>query len=104
MKKILINSVNFTLKRKVIKLREVEEMDFKNLEQCYTRCSTSKVSIFNYWKNVLKDFITLDFYRNYFGVRSFNSNMITLHALIMLDNKLYYVDITKSHNNIYKVE
>lgn len=103
MKKISINSVNFTLKRKVIRLKEVEEMDFKSLEECYFKCSTSKNSIFNYWQNVLKDVTTLDFYKNYYGIRSFNANMITLHALIMLENKLYYVDITKSHNYIYEV-
>lgn len=97
MKLIKINGVDFALKREVKNYNDIVEMDFKSLADCYSKCSHSKIAVFDYWRNVLKE-ATL------YGVNSYNANMITLHALIKLEDKLYYVYISKTKNDLYEAQ
>lgn len=74
--------------------------EYKNLYNCYNRPSYSKEKIYNYYYELLKDNCD-DIIR--YGVRSFNTFMITLHAEIKKDNKIYYVFITPSYNYIEQI-
>lgn len=74
--------------------------EYKALYNCYTRPSQSKINIYNKYFNLLKDNCD-DIIR--YGVRSFNTFMITLHAEIKKDNKIYYVFITPSYNYIEEI-
>lgn len=67
---------------------------YKTLRECYGRWSDAKENIFNYYKKLLEDNSKVIKY----GIRSYNANVITLHAEIEKDNKKYYLVITPSHN------
>ena len=95
-KKMIINGADFTLKNEVVKYNDIKKMEFKTLEQCYNKCSYYKYKVFNYWNNILNTSVA-------YGIRSYNANMITLHSVIVINNKLYYAYITKSYNNLYEV-
>ena len=69
--------------------------EFKPLECCYARCSYAKQNIYNYYYNLLVN--NCDRVINY-GVRSFNSMIIVLHAMVEKDNKKLYLVITPSYN------
>lgn len=68
--------------------------DYKTLRECYGRWSDAKENIFNYYKKLLEDNSKVINY----GIRSYNANVITLHAEIEKDNKKYYLVITPSYN------
>lgn len=68
---------------------------FKRLEDCYTKCSDAKKSVYNYYFNLLKN--NADYIESY-GVRSYNCNFINLHSIVEKNNKKYYLLITPSHN------
>jgi len=75
--------------------------EFKSLFECYDRPSQAKENIYNYYLKLL--------YNNcddvlVYGVRSYNTFTITLHAKIKKDNKLYYVLITPSYNYIEQIQ
>lgn len=74
--------------------------EYKALYNCYTRPSQSKIYVYNKYFNLLKDNCD-DIIR--YGVRSYNTFMITLHAEIIKDNKKYYVFITPSYNYIEEI-
>ena len=70
--------------------------NFKSLYQCYDRPSQSKQWIYNkYYDLLLKEKNTsiLEY-----GVRSYNTFMITLEAIIQKNNKKYYLMITPNYN------
>ena len=69
--------------------------EFKTLGQCYGRWSDRKENIYNYYKNLLNN--NVDKVEKY-GVRTYNANVITLHAIVEKDNKKYYLVITPSYN------
>lgn len=69
--------------------------EFKRLDQCYQTCSTAKNRIYNYYKELLEK--NADNVEKY-GVRSYNSMVIVLHAIVEKDNKKYYLVITPAHN------
>lgn len=69
--------------------------DFKTLGQCYEKCSDRKIGIFNYYYNLLKN--NTDKIINY-GVRSYNTMVIVLHAIVEKEGKKLYLVITPSHN------
>lgn len=73
---------------------------FKTMYQCYNRPSQEKESIYNYYYNLLLN--NCDSVLSY-GVRSYNTFMITLNAIIEKDNKRYYVLITPAHNYIIEI-
>ena len=69
--------------------------EFKTLRECYGRWSDRKENIYNYYKNLLNN--NADKVEKY-GVRTYNANVITLHAIIEKENKKYYLVITPSYN------
>ena len=69
--------------------------DFKTLGQCYGHWSTAKENIYTYYANLIAN--NVDNVINY-GIRSYNSNIIVLHAIVEKDNKKYYLMITPSYN------
>ena len=69
--------------------------EFKTLGECYDRWSDTKERVYNYYKNLLNE--NADKVENY-GIRSYNANVIILHAIIEKDNKKYYLVITPSYN------
>ena len=69
--------------------------EFKTLRECYEKWSDRKENIYNYYKNLLLD--NTDKVEKY-GIRSYNCNVIILHAIVEKDNKKYYLVITPSHN------
>lgn len=74
--------------------------EYKTLYQCYNKPSYSKEKIYNYYFDLLKN-NSDDILR--YGVRSYNTFMITLHGEIIKDNKTYYVMITPSYNYIEEI-
>lgn len=70
-------------------------VDFKTLEDCYSKCSFAKINIFNRYKNLLLE--NADKVIDY-GVRGYNSMIITLHAIVEKDGKRFYLVITPSNN------
>jgi len=69
--------------------------EFKTLRECYGKWSEAKENIYNYYKNLLNN--NTDKVENY-GIRSYNANVITLHAIVEKNNKKYYLVITPSYN------
>ena len=69
--------------------------DFKSLYECYSRCSEAKHNIYNYYEKLL--FNNCDRVLEY-GVRSYNSMIIVLHAIVEKEGKKYYLMITPSYN------
>lgn len=77
------------------KMQQGYYSDFLELEDCYGRCSERKRYIYNYYFNLLHN--NCDRVLAY-GVRSFNSMIIVLHAKVEKDGKLLYLVITPSYN------
>jgi hypothetical protein len=74
--------------------------NFKSLNQCYDRPSYSKVNVYNkYYDLLLKNADSVLEY----GVRSYNTFMITLEAIIKKNNKKYYLMITPSYNYFMEI-
>ena len=69
--------------------------EFKTLGDCYNSWSYRKQAVFDNYKNLLNN--NCDEVLNY-GIRSYNSNVIILHAEVMKENKKYYLVITPSYN------
>lgn len=69
--------------------------EFKTLRECYGRWSDAKENIYNYYKNLLNN--NTDKVEKY-GIRSYNANVIILHAIVEKENKKYYLVITPSYN------
>lgn len=76
-------------------IQEVYYNEFKTLGQCYDNWSDAKEHIYNYYRYLLND--NCDKVENY-GIRSFNSMIIVLHAIVEKDGKRLYLVITPSHN------
>lgn len=97
LRKMIINGEYFTLKNEIVNYNNIKELEYKSLNQCYVHCSNLKECIFNYWNNKLFSNSIA------YGIKNYNSNMITLHSILMINNKLYYAYITKSNNYLYEV-
>ena len=91
-KKIIEIGENFTFKKGI---KDGYFTEYKTLYQCYNRPSDAKINIYNYYEKLLYN--NCDAVLNY-GIRSYNSMIIVLHAEITKDNKRYYVKITPSYN------
>lgn len=74
--------------------------NFKSLNQCYDRPSTTKQWIYNKYYDLLLN--NTDSILEY-GVRSYNTFMITLEAIIMKNKKRYYLMITPSYNYFMEI-
>lgn len=68
--------------------------EYKTLYECYNSFSNYKYNAYNYYENLI--------YNNCkvikFGVRSYNSMLFTLHAIVEKEGKKYYLLITKNYN------
>lgn len=69
---------------------------FKSLNECYNSWSDRKEYIFNHYYNMLVNEKRVNILK--YGVRSFNSNIIVLGAIIKKNNKKYYLMITPTYN------
>ena len=69
--------------------------DFKTLRECYGKWSGRKEYIYNYYQGLLS--LNCDKVLDY-GIRSYNSMIIVLHAIVEKDGKRLYLVITPSHN------
>lgn len=69
--------------------------EFKELYDCYGKCSDAKIRIFNYYKNLLEK--NTDDVIDY-GIRSYNSMVIILHAIVEKNGKKLYLVITPTYN------
>ena len=73
---------------------------FKSIYQCYAKPSKIKINIFLEWVSKIYD---IDNNFLIFGIDSYNTNMFTLHSILKIDNKNYYIYITKTRQEIYEV-
>ena len=69
--------------------------DYKTLRQCYGKWSDAKENVYNHYRDLLVK--NTDSVISY-GIKSYNANIITLHAKVEKDNKILYLYITPSHN------
>lgn len=92
-KNIINMGENFQENKKMI--QEEYYSEFKTLRQCYNSWSDAKENVYNNYRKLLND--NCDKVENY-GIRSYNSNEIVLHAIVEKDNKRLYLVITKAHN------
>ena len=84
----------------VISKEDLKNKTFKSIYQCYTKPSKIKIEIFLEWVSKVYD-IDNNFLK--FGIDSYNWNMFTLHSILKINNKNYYVHITKTRQEIYEV-
>lgn len=75
--------------------------NFKSLEECYDRPSTTKQWIYNKYYDMLLKEKNVEILS--YGIRSFNTFMITLEAIIKKNNKKYYLMITPSYNYFMEI-
>lgn len=75
--------------------------EYKTLYECYGRPSDAKIYIYNKYEKMLFD--NCDCVYNY-GIRSYNSMIIVLHAIVRKNNKTYYLLITPSYNYFKEIE
>lgn len=73
--------------------------NYKMLSDCYNKPSLAKVNIFNEWLYDLNKYTTVKMY----GINGRNAHLITINAIVEFKNKLYYLDIHKSRNDIYEL-
>ncbi len=92
-KRIINLGEEFQENKKMV--QEEYYQEFKTLRECYGKWSDAKENVYNYYKNLLNN--NADKVENY-GIRSYNANVIILHAIIEKDNKKYYLVITPSYN------
>lgn len=96
MKQIInINGAEFEIKgAKRISL--VESLTYKNLENCYSKPSNIKQSIYNDWMYKLIQNYDTTVYK--YGINSYNTSMFTLHCYLEFNNTKFYLYITKTKN------
>lgn len=75
--------------------------NYDNLYECYGRPSDAKTRIYNYWK----DFTSSFYWVHREGISGYNCNMFSFNAIVEdEDHQRYYLYITKTRNEIYKIE
>lgn len=77
--------------------------DFKSLNQCFNRWSDAKDFIYYKYERMLRE-NTDNFNFLYYGIKSYNCNIITLHAIVEKNGKKYYLYITPSYNYYEEIE
>lgn len=83
------------------KMQQGYYTEFYQLDACYDRCSNAKHNIYNYYFNLLNN--NTDNVISY-GVRSYNSMIIILHAIVEKEGKKLYLVITPSYNWFNELE
>ena len=101
---MIIGNENFKMKKYINKSENELLFNYnlyKTIYECYERPSSTKVDIYNYWRNLLlnncDDVL-------YYGVDSYNGFMFTLHAIVKINDRLCYVYITKTRNEIQYIK
>ena len=97
---IRIGSEDFELQKDELRYTEVIRRDYKDISNCYQKCSSKKYDIFTYYYNLLESNSS---HVIRYGINSYNTNIITIHALIDIDYQEYYVYITPTKNLIWRV-
>lgn len=97
---IMLGGEKFTLKKAILKsdISNYYTNNKYSLDQCYNRPSEAKRNIFNYWHDIAlnNDCSTLK-------VKGYNSMMLTLETMKLIDNKVYYFYITKTKQEVREV-
>lgn len=99
--KIINFGEDFNRKKNILEGFNTYLSDFKTLRQCFTRWSNAKENIYNKYYNLLKN--NCDKIINY-GIRSYNSMIIVLHAIVIKDGIKYYLMITPTYNWYIEIE
>lgn len=83
-----------------IKKSDIDKKEFKSCYECYERPSDTKKDIYNRYSYMLDNYsdIVLQY-----GINSYNVYNITLHAVILYKNEMYYCYITKTKNVIARI-
>lgn len=97
---IRLGGEDFTLQNKILTFDEVINYSYKDINNCYKNCSSTKCYIYKKYGELLHN--NCDYVRRY-GIRSYSHHIITLHSIVIINDNYYYVDITPSKNIIYKV-
>lgn len=74
---------------------------YDDFDKCYSRPSDDKKKINKYWYELLCN--NCDSVLDY-GVCGYNCHLFSLNAIIKIKNKMYYVYITKTKQEIYELE
>ena len=98
-KQIISIGENFTIERKKVNYNDIG--DFMTLYQCYERPSDSKIYIYNKYDKMLYD--NCESVEDY-GVKSYNTFTVNLHAIIRINGEDFYAVITPSYNRLYRIE
>jgi len=75
--------------------------NFKSLDECYDRPSATKKWIYNKYYDMLLKEKNVEIIS--YGVKSYNTFMITLEAIIIKNKKRYYLMITPSYNYFMEI-
>lgn len=95
-KYIEIDGISFEVKKR---LNIIQGYELKTLYDCYNNPSMIKQDIMKYWV----DFAIKHNSGVYFGVAGYNCMMFTFDAMIMHEDKKYYIHITPKNNYIMEV-
>lgn len=95
---IILGNEEFKFKG-VISKEDLKDKTFKGLYECYDRPSDTKTRIYVEWSSRIYDLGNM----LKFGISSYNVNMFTLHSILKVDNKIYYIYITKTRQEVYEV-
>lgn len=98
---MIINKEEFKIMKGTISRSEVSKQvnAGKTIYDCYTRPSTRKMYIWEYWNNWF-----IDQEAWLYGVKSYNSNIFTITGMINHKGTLYYVVITPTRQEVTLVE
>lgn len=96
MKTIDIYGVVFELSNKPVV--NIHRINNRNLHDCYSKPSATKISIYNYWSDYfINKLNTYDF-----GILGYNSMIFSIEAMFVYEGVRYYAKITPTHNYLYK--
>ena len=98
-KQIINIGEDFTVERKKVNYNDIG--DFMTLYQCYERPSDTKANIYYKYERMLYD--NCEYIENY-GVKSYNTFIVNLHAIIKINGVKYYATITPSYNKLFEIE
>lgn len=96
---IILGNEDFKYKG-VISKEDLKYKSFKGLYECYNRPSDTKTRIYIEWSSRIYDLGNM----LKFGINGYNCHMFTLHSILKVDTKDYYIYITKTRQEIYEIE
>lgn len=96
---IKIGNEDFKLKNKIMNNEDTYYLSFSDIYECYKKPSSIKVRVYNYYRDLLYNNCEVIKY----GVKGYNCNMFSLNAIVKIEEEYYYIYITKTKNEIYKI-